>query len=94
MEIVYTSNNVAFSRYYKAVKPFFVYYVAMARLSHWGGGLRMNLVYLIILYLVNAGQCGVSVSKLHNGLEMLLSLSKFKVDVANIIVMLPPSYDR
>jgi len=54
----------------------------------------MNLVYLIILYLVNAGHCGASVSKLHNGLEMLLSFSKFKIDVVNIIVMLPTSYDR
>jgi len=34
---------------------------------------------------VNAGHCGASVSELHNGLEMLLSLSK---------VMLPTSYDR
>jgi len=34
---------------------------------------------------VNAGHCGASVSKLHNGLEMLLSLSKFKIDVANTI---------
>jgi len=32
-----------------------------------------------------AGHCGASVSKLHNGLEMLLSLSKVKIDVANII---------
>jgi len=27
---------------------------------------------------VNAGHCGASVSELHNGLEMLLSLSKVK----------------
>jgi len=29
---------------------------------------------------VNAGHCGESVSKLHNGLEMLLSLSRVKID--------------
>jgi len=29
------------------------------------------------------------VSKRHNGLEMLLSLSKFKIDVANIICYQP-----
>jgi len=34
---------------------------------------------------VNAGHCGASMSEQHNGLEMLLSLSKVKVDVANII---------
>jgi len=34
---------------------------------------------------MNAGHCGASVSKLRNGLEMLLSLSKFKIDVASII---------
>ena len=31
-----------------------------------------------------AGHCGTSVSELHNGLEKVLSLSKVKVDVANI----------
>ena len=34
---------------------------------------------------VNVGHCGASVSELHNGLEMLLSLSKVKIDVAIII---------
>jgi len=33
---------------------------------------------------VSAGHCGASVGELHNGLEMLLSLSKVKTDVANI----------
>jgi len=34
------------------------------------------------------GDCGVSVSELHNGLEKLLSLSKMvKIDFANIIIM-------
>ena len=36
-------------------------------------------------YLVNAGHCGASVSELHNSLKKLLSLSKVKIDVANII---------
>ena len=34
---------------------------------------------------VNAGHCGASVSELHNGLEILLSLSKVKIDVANTV---------
>ena len=34
---------------------------------------------------MNGGHCGASMSELHNGLEMLLSLSKVKIDVANII---------
>ena len=34
---------------------------------------------------MNAGHCETSVSKLHNGLEILLSLSKVKIDVANIV---------
>ena len=34
---------------------------------------------------MNAGHCGASASELHNGLKMLLSFSKVKRDVANII---------
>jgi len=33
----------------------------------------------------NTGHCGASSSERHNGLEMLLSLSKVKIDVGNII---------
>ena len=51
---------------------------------------------------MNAGHCGVSVSKLHNGLEELMSLSKFKIDVAkimlamqyNLLVMVLAEYSR
>jgi len=34
---------------------------------------------------VTAGYCVASISELHDGLEMLLRLSKFKVEVVNII---------
>jgi len=34
---------------------------------------------------MNVGHCGTSVSKLFDGVEMLLSFSKVKIDVANII---------
>jgi len=36
--------------------------------------------------LILLGHCRASVNELHNGLEMLLSLSKDKIDVANIIL--------
>jgi len=32
-----------------------------------------------------AGHSGASVSEMHNGLEMLLSFSKVKIDFANIV---------
>jgi len=39
---------------------------------------------LYVVNYVNAEHCGASVSELHNGLEMLLSLSKVKIDVVSI----------